>query len=475
MEVCQRCLSKPISFQCTVCPSYRNLCTRCDNIIHNISSKQDHRRIAINQTKSSQELKQENNILDNKINLNNSAINPILHANLDFDNDYNNNNQQKMNSIGIEQNDQISNINNITGQNNNLLISQMRKSLNDYNNDNLNDNIDNNKMNMNNNSSLQIGSLQGGLLNQGTSINSNLLIADNYSKEYVNEIKKVFEKEKQILEYKNKSLQYSLNKIKLEFSDQINNLSKQLEDNQNSNILNINTLKENYETKISNLTQEHNNEIKLYSQNINQLESELNKLKECYTSEIKEKNSLIIELKNENERLNIELKEKNDELYKIKNSFEIMTKQYEKEYNEEKSKIINEYESKIGEIVANVENSKNNLVNLIEKREFDMKNILNEKNAEINNLNEMNNIMKQELEKHKINLVNIRNNKDNLYQENINLKKELHKLDCDSQLQSNEILRIQEENQILLDENNRLKLELNKLDTIIYSNNNVEE
>ena len=67
MEVCQRCLSKPISFQCTVCPSYRNLCTRCDNIIHNISSKQDHRRIAINQTKSSQELKQENNILDNKI------------------------------------------------------------------------------------------------------------------------------------------------------------------------------------------------------------------------------------------------------------------------------------------------------------------------------------------------------------------------------------------------------------------------
>ena len=434
MEICQRCLSKPISFQCTACPSYRNLCTRCDNIIHNISSKQDHRRIAINQIKPSQETKEENNILDNKKILNNSAINPILHANLDFDNDFNNN-QQKNNSIGIEQNDQISNINNITGQNNNLLISQMRKSLND------NDNIDINNKN-NNNSFLQIGSLRGGLLNQGTSINSNLLIAENYSKEYVNEIKKVFQKEKEVLEYKNKSLQYSLNKIKLEFTEQINNLSKQLEDNQNSNIININTLKENYESKISNLNQEHNNEMKLFSQNINQLESELNKLKYNYTNEIKEKNSLIIELKNENEKINNELKEKNDELYKIKNSFEIMIKQYEKEFNEEKNKIVNEYESKIKEIVTNVENTKNNLVNLIEKREFDMKNILNEKNCEIDKLNELNNIMKQELEKHKINLVNIRNNKDNLYQENINLKKELHKLDCDSQLQSNEILRI---------------------------------
>ena len=78
--------------------------------------------------------------------------------------------------------------------------------------------------------------------------------------------------------------------------------------------------------------------------------------------------------------------------------------------------------------------------------------------------------MKRELESHKINLVNVRNNKDNLYQENQKLKKELHKLDCDSQLQSNEILRIQEENQILLEENNRLKIELQKLDTIIYSN-----
>ena len=46
-------------------------------------------------------------------------------------------------------------------------------------------------------------------------------MSEKYSKEYVNEIKRVFEKK--ILKYKNKSLQYSLNKMKLELTDQINN------------------------------------------------------------------------------------------------------------------------------------------------------------------------------------------------------------------------------------------------------------
>ena len=462
MEICQRCLSKPVSFQCMVCTSYRNLCTRCDNIIHNISSKQDHRRIAIDQTISHKENKDENNTLNNN-KINKSVINPIL-PNLEFDNDFNN--QQKLNTIGIEQNEQISNINNITAPNNNLLLSQMRKSLNDYNLNN--NNIDNIK---NNNSFLQICSPQGATLNHASTFNSNLLIADKYSKEYVNEIKKVFKKEKDYLEYKNKTLKYSLDKIKLEFTDHINNLTKQLEDNQNTNIININTLKDNYELKITEINDAHEEEIKTLSKNINQLESELKDLKNTYTNEINERDLKINELTNENDRINKELKEKNEELFKIKNSFEVLSKQYEKEFNEEKTKIIHEYEEKIDQIVTNVENSKNNLVNLIEQREFDMKNILDEKNTQINKLSETNKIMKQELESHKINLINVKNNKDNLYQENQKLKQELHKLDCDSQLQSNEILRIQEEKQMLINENNKLKIEINKLDTIIYRNN----
>ena len=425
MENCLRCLKNKPSFQCTECPSFNILCTRCDKIIHNIPSKQNHRRILLGQVKDDNNISINNT--NKNLNLNNSELNQIHLSNIEIKNEIVN--QKKPNLQEMEQN-----------------------------NNNINDLDSKNKNNIN-------------IINKISSFNSNLLIKEKYSKEYVNEIKKVFRKEKELLEYKNKTLQYSLDKIKLEFTNQINNITKELEEIQNTNIININTLKENYEKQISEIKSFNESEIKGYLNNINQLKNELNNLKENYNKEIKEKNIEIKELKNENERLNQELNNKNEELIKIKNSFEIITKQYEKEFSEEKNKIINEYELKIEEIVKNVENNKNNLVDLIEQREFDMKNILDEKNSEIFKLTEINKKMKEELESHKMNLVNIKNNKENLYKENQKLKNEIHKLDCDTQLQINEILRIQQENQSLYEENNKLKIELNKLDNIIYSNN----
>ena len=446
MENCQRCLKNKSSFQCTECPSFNTLCTRCDKIIHNIANKQNHRRILLGQLPvlSNKEIKDDINK-----NLINSEFNQIHLSNIDIENDMMNQSKQN-NSLYIEQN----NINNI-----------------DYSK-NINEEILNNdeKKEIINNTAKKKETSKD-IINQVSIFNSNLLIKDNYSKEYVNEIKKVFRKEKEFLEYKNKSLQYSLDKIKLEFSDQINTISKELEDIQNNNIININALKENYQNQISSLKSSHENEINTLQNTITQLNNELNNLKENYTQEIKEKNNLINDLKNENERLNFEIKNKNEELIKAQNSFEIMSKQYEKEFSEEKSKIINDYEIKIEEIVKSVESTKNNLMNLIEQREFDMKNILDEKNTEIFKLNELNKKMKAELESHKINLINIKSNKENLYKENQKLKNEIHKLDCDTQLQVNEIMRIQQENQTLYEENNKLKIELNKLDNIIYSNN----
>ena len=155
MDKCQRCLSKPVSFQCTICTSYRNLCTRCDNIIHNIPSKQNHRRIAKEKAISLQEKKGDNNTV--KKNSNNSDIN------FEYDKDFINNNKE-INSIGIEQNDQISNINNITTQNYNNLLSQLRRSLNELN-------LNNNNI-INNNSFLQNDSNQGLALNLGSTFNA---------------------------------------------------------------------------------------------------------------------------------------------------------------------------------------------------------------------------------------------------------------------------------------------------------------
>ena len=467
MENCQRCLKNKSSFQCTECPSFNSLCTRCDKIIHNIASKQNHRRILLGQLPilNNKEIKDEKNLI-------NSELNQIHLSNIEIENENENENeimnQSKQNSLYIEQNNNI--INNIDSKNN-LLISHNSKNINEIINaeDKNKEILIQQKQN-----TPEKKDKSKDIINQVSIFNSNLLIKDKYSKEYVNEIKKVFRKEKEFLEYKNKTLQYSLDKIKLEFTDQINTISKELEDIQSNNIININALKENYETKIRDLGTSHNAEIQSYSEKIFQLEKELNEIKQNYNKEINEKNIVIKDLQNENERLEQEINKKNEELIKNKNAFEIMNKQYEKEFGEEKNRIINEYELRIQEIVQNVENTKNNLVNLIEQREFDMKNILDEKNSEILKLNEINKVMKEELESHKMNLINIKNNKENLYKENQKLKNEVHKLDCDTQLQVNEIMRIQQENQALYEENSKLKLELNKLDNIIYSNNNNE-
>ena len=438
MELCDRCMALPVSFHCNICTSYKNLCTRCDKIIHNISSKQNHYRTWVKQADSYPNNYRKNNISDY-----NQISNSKNRSDL-------NTNQEVIQDLPI--NSEIENYK----INNDYQISDLRNS----------DIFDSNSNNNNDNYNHLFRS-------NSTYFPSNLaLIKDKNEKEYIDEMKKKFQREKELLEFRNKSLLSNLDKVKSDFSEQIYNLTKKLEESQNSDNITIKSLKNNYESKINELNEIHNDEVNTLSQIINQLKNELSIIKDNYKNkinELNEKDEIISELKNENQRMYDQLN-KNKEEYN--NSYDYMRNQYEKEFGEERKKIINEYENKIGKIVNNVENSKNNLLNKVEQRENDLQKILEEKNKEINNLIEMNQDMKQELESHKINLVNVKSDKDYLAKENQKLKKEIHSLDCDSQLQSNEILRIQEQYKLLWDENDKLKIELNKLDSIIYCNNN---
>ena len=71
----------------------------------------------------------------------------------------------------------------------------------------------------------------------------------------------------------------------------------------------------------------------------------------------------------------------------MKNSFDLMTPQYEKNFNEEKEKIIRDYENKINCICENIECQKDQLLKLVDDREIDMKTFLDEKKTQINNIN----------------------------------------------------------------------------------------
>ena len=45
--ICQRCKCKESSFSCLICDSFKYLCSKCDNYIHSLPSKQMHQRTAI--------------------------------------------------------------------------------------------------------------------------------------------------------------------------------------------------------------------------------------------------------------------------------------------------------------------------------------------------------------------------------------------------------------------------------------------
>ena len=189
-ELCNRCQNKPVEMQCMNCTSFKNLCSRCDSVIHSLPTKQGHNRTLITQTSNDNN----NNFLDN-----------------------NNNNNS------------IDNINNISSSKNENFNNE--RSINENNNNN------------ENNISTTLKSNNKEIKKCSSAFESNLLLADNYSKDYVKEIKKIYKKEKDELEFKNKKLQNSLDKLKINFTDQINELTNQLENTQKNNKILLDALK----------------------------------------------------------------------------------------------------------------------------------------------------------------------------------------------------------------------------------------
>jgi hypothetical protein len=90
--ICQRCKQKDSVFSCIVCESYKFLCTKCDNYIHSLPSKQAHHRIAaITNSKKQENHSKDDSKISNKIEDNYiSNVNPNK-SNSNFNNNNNNN------------------------------------------------------------------------------------------------------------------------------------------------------------------------------------------------------------------------------------------------------------------------------------------------------------------------------------------------------------------------------------------------
>ena len=492
MEKCHRCSKKPITLQCFNCPVINRICSLCDKIIHNTSIKIDHVRVPIenvtlnlkenpsienkeepndkmifieqNQQEESKEDENFNNKIKNcsTINKNNNSYEMLENLNIHLQNNINTNESTLNQSKNLD-NKTIENNSQKYRNTNFYLLKNKEKITNDFNQIIT---TSKNSLDINNDNNNIINEKEEKILN--SVFNKKLLNADNYSKEYINEIKKIFKKEKEQLEYKNKVLENSITKLKIEFNEHVAHLTKELESSQSNNDLNIKLITENYQNKIDEIQKNNEMEICSLKEEIYNTQNDKNELNNSFIGEITQKNQIIEKLQKENEDLKKELNIKNEEISKLHKSFDELTLQYETKFEENKNDIMKDYQEKITEIISKFEASKNSLIESIDTREAEIKEILEIKNEEIKKLNIDIKKLKEELNCHKINLIKIRDDKTYLIKENEMLKNKFIQNECNKKIQINEINNLKKENDDLYQQIDKLKIELSKLDILIY-------
>lgn len=299
-------------------------------------------------------------------------------------------------------------------------------------------------------------------------LDSKFYYSNNYSRDYLNEIKNVFRKEKNELEFKNKTLQNNLDKLKLSFTEQMNNVTSELEQIQKNNTITIGALKENYEQKIAQLQNDHLIEVESLRNDIMLLQKKEADQNEMNITRQNDNDKIIAELNEKLANMQDMLNKKNEENFKLKNSFDVMMSQNESMLKDQRDKITAEYENKINVIVTDVENTKDKLLKLVDDREIDVKNLMDTNKSEISKLNEEIQKLREEVECHKVNLIKVRDERDFYRNQLEEAKKNENNFICDNQMQVNEIRRLDNENKKLLSENDDLKVQLSKLDKLIY-------
>ncbi len=495
MEKCQRCSKNPITLQCFNCPLINRICSLCDKIIHNTTLKIDHVRVPIENVtlnlKDNQEFENKEEPNNNKMIFieQNLQEESKEQENLDFNKKIkncstivkNNNNSEILDNLGIDVNN-MANTNDLStlNQSKNMDDKTIENNSQKYRNTKFyllknrdktpkgNQQIyftnDNNLYNNNNNRFLEEN--KENILN--SVFNKKLLIADKYSKEYINEIKKIFKKEKEQLEYKNKILENSITKLKIEFNEHVAYLTKELESNQSNNDLNLKLITENYKNKINEMKKNNEIEISSLKEEIFNTQNDKNELNNSFMGEITQKNQIIQKLQQENEELKNELNIKNNEIENLHKSFNELTLQYETKFEENKNELVKDFQEKMTQIIEKFESSKNDLIESIDNRESEIKDILEIKNNEINKLNLEIQNLKDELNCHKINLIKIRDDRNYLLKENEVIKKKIFQNVCNEKIQINEIDNLKKENEDLYQQIDKLKIELSKLDVMIY-------
>jgi len=482
---CARCRLKPAIYSCSKCEPYVNFCIQCDNYVHSMNSKKNHKR----------------NVLQSGETSTNANTNTFKTQNREsFGNDNNLDQGSKYDPYEPKFTDtvksQIPNTLNVSK----YLTKEREKDKHMYLNTstnisstvNLNPNMTSTFDRPNLGSPYRSGSPKSpyrtldnnndqnyrrtlannfttvDLLNNTNSNSNNEPIRGTQSKDYINEIKNLYEKEKNDLLYRNSTLQSSLDHTKHSLNERINALEFQLEESKKKNSLNSQLMEDEFNLQMKRVVNEKDLEIKNLIYKVEDIERSNTDLMSKLNESLKNNADLKSYYKNMINDLEYEYKIKDKEYIDLKQSFENKMNFYTSNFEEEKLKLIRNYEDNFEHMTRSHKESKDKLNSIIYQREEDLKNIMDKhRDEDIRYQAEINELRKE---------IKFRiNESENLRQKHksaINEIEILQRTIDKGKKEKNDILKevkmLENANRKKKDENKELKENAEKLSGIVY-------
>ena len=246
--------------------------------------------------------------------------------------------------------------------------------------------------------------------------NSPSLTNNKFTLNYINDIKNLYETEKNNFVKKSVSLEKNLENTKQAYDDIISELNEKLVNLQNSRNVELKILEETKNYELNNLLKDKQKKIDIL---VNR-NDELNKFNEDLRKQISEYKDYINKSKIKNKDIIQNLKE---EIEKLKQEKDELKKFYEKKlnsmnnaFNEEKNNLIQSYEEQIKKINMDYNKNKEKMKSLILQRERDIneiiikhKNTINEMTKETDNYKNKSKLKNQEYDE----LINSLKEKEN--------------------------------------------------------------
>ena len=301
-----------------------------------------------------------------------------------------------------------------------------------------------------------------------TYVYENNLKNKNDSKTYINDIKNIYEGEKEELYNKNFILQKQLNDTQKKYESQILDLKNSINEIKAKNEMEIKKIIENHENELKRIVNEKDNQINyLYNHNfelekandelvtkVNQYSDLMNKNKFGFGDKMNNYENTIYSLQRDNDNMK--------DFYEKKINF------FSQNFSNEKNKIINSYEDTLEQLNNNYNDSKEKYNNIIKQRDDEIKDLIKQHRNETDKLIFTISELQKQLEE-------MRQDQENLMKINSQQKIEIDSLNENLEMAKKEIKfhvkekrKIQENSDNFKKEFNKVKAENEKMRRLSY-------